>query len=491
MTTFHLPLRAAVLALCIAVVALASGCGKAGGNADADPASALPAAPIYFQMAIGPGSERDDLSALVNKVAPGDADVSKQLKDSFDQSASRGGDNVSYDSDIKPWLGKEAGITVSSFGQRPGVVAAVASKDNDKAKSLIDDQKGDKKSYNGVDYKVSGGTTVGLVGDFVVVGTTEVDFKKAVDAEKGQSLGDDKAFTDARSKAGSDNLGFLYADPKGLLKLLQSVPGAGAQLSQLGSIPGLNSDQPVTAAIKTDPNTLTVQTQAQAQPGQKSGADVSDLPGNAFVALASGGAGGQFQSQLKSIPANQRAVVNQQLRRTTGLDLDGLIGWLDSFEAYVSGSSISDLGVGVKLGSNNPTKSKRAVAAIAKLAARQANGTAKIKVSGSTVTITSPQLPQPVEIDGSGDSVNLSYGKPGDGKLSENPTFQKAVSKLGGATPSFFIGGGPIAALAGSAGAISPQAAQAKQALDAFDFVVAGSKVDGDTATGTLVFAVK
>ena len=82
------------------------------------------------------------------------------------------------------------------------------------------------QTYNGVSYQTepSDPTTVfGTVGDFLVTGDVE-GFKAAVDADKGDSLGDNSDFKDSLDQLPTDRLGTFYTVPKTLIDALGPQP---------------------------------------------------------------------------------------------------------------------------------------------------------------------------------------------------------------------------------------------------------------------------
>ncbi|MBA2506419.1 MAG: DUF3352 domain-containing protein [Thermoleophilaceae bacterium] len=487
----------------LAIAALAAGCGKSsGGDAGADPAATLPVAPIYVSVDVGEGSERDNLGALINKV--GGAGTTGKLRDSIQKSFddAEGDTKVDFAKDIEPWLGEEAGAAITSVTDKDADFAlAVASKDTGKTEDFINKVKGSgdgEKSYEGTDYIIDkdDDAAAGVVGDYLVVARNEPSFKKAVDAEKGESLADEPKFKEAQDESGDESVAFLYADPKGLLKVLQSVPGvAGPQAQALKQLPGLNSDQPVTASLEASETEAVFQTTAAATPEAKKQAesqpDLGSAPEDTFLALASGSAGGSIEEQLKTLPQQQRDLVDQQLKAQTGLTIDGLLGWIDSFQLTARGTSVTALGVGITLGSNDPAQSKKAVLALAKLAREQAKGQIEVKISGDEVTIGSPQLPGEVTIDSSGEEVKITYGDQGSGELSGSDAYESAVESLDGGKAAFFVDPAPITNLIAGVAGSSPQFAQAKPILEKFSYMVAGSKIDGDNAVGRFVIGVK
>src|SRR3712207_3353733 len=96
----------------IAVVVALAGCGGSeeptGSTSGADPSAAVPAgAVVYFEAVVRPeGEQGDNVNALLDRFL-GD----RELSDLLDEELSE--DDLSYENDIKPWLGSRAGLGVT------------------------------------------------------------------------------------------------------------------------------------------------------------------------------------------------------------------------------------------------------------------------------------------------------------------------------------------------------------------------------------------
>ncbi len=75
-------------------------------------------------------------------------------------------------------------------------------------------------SYEGVDFKVGGSedNAVGLVDETVVIAESEKEFKAAVDASNGESLGGEDRFQNTISNASNGSLADIYVDVGGILE---------------------------------------------------------------------------------------------------------------------------------------------------------------------------------------------------------------------------------------------------------------------------------
>ena len=212
-------------------------CGAAGGAADADPASAVPAGTaIYLEGVVRPeGDQREDVLDAARKVLRTDDPEAQDPR--ADRQGPRGlrpQSKTTYKDDIAPWLGEKAGVWVAGVDRKePGYVVVIAAKDTEKAQEAID--KGVKsdggkvtqRSYSGVDYQVDDeGVAAGIVGDFFTVGT-EAEFKRTVKAQDGDSLAEEKRYESAIDGLEDDRIGSVLRRP-------QAVHRAGAQVRPAG-----------------------------------------------------------------------------------------------------------------------------------------------------------------------------------------------------------------------------------------------------------------
>ena len=276
-----------MLALAAAGLVVA-GCGSSGGgNEDADPAKVSPKNTlVYLSAQVRPeGDQKDAVDAIAKKVLGVD-DPGKRIQTLLDESIKESDSKLTYEDDIKPWLGRRAAIIVTSLGSGQSdtqAAAILASKDNGKAQDAIDKlgdeetPKAVKREYEGVDYRFGDNTAVGVVDDFVVAGT-ESGFKAVVDASKGDGLTDNKQYSDAAKDAG-DKLGFGFVDTKALLSALGTsgqLPGGTASLQGLFG----SADQPVTLSLAATATRITLEAVAAATKAAEAAQASELLPGS-------------------------------------------------------------------------------------------------------------------------------------------------------------------------------------------------------------------
>jgi Protein of unknown function (DUF3352) len=509
------PVAALVLALAALVVA---GCGGGGsGSENADPAKVAPKnSLIYFSAFVRPeGDQKEAVDAIAKKVLDVD-DPGERIQGLLNQAIKEEDSKLTYDDDIKPWLGRQAAVAVTSLdtsGDNSQVAVIIAAKDTDKAKDALDKlsdettPKPAKRSYEDVDYRydASERSAAGVVDDYVVIGT-EAGFKAVVDASKGEGLTDNKQFDEA-SKDADDKLAFGYVDTKALVSALGAqgqLPGGGQSLQSLIGA----ANQPITMSVDAAPERVTVEAVAAATRGAQARASqlLPELPGDSWLGLGVTGLGKAINQTLEQlgggIGAGLIETAEQQLRAATGLSLRrDLLPSLGELAVFVRGAGILTVGGGVVIKPDDSAAAKRVLDKIGPFI-RRAGASDGLRVTNTTVAgarglkITIPNVPGSINAVLRDDRLVIAYTDAAtedalepDEKLGDNPQFQQAGAALGGAVPALYVAFAPIAELASAA---SPEnAAQIKQYLDAFTTLAAGTRIDGDKQIGRFVINLK
>lgn len=526
------PLRGAATAACAAALAFgAVGCGGGGGgNADADPAAAVPAsAPFYFEIVMRPdGKLAKDTEAALRKIL-GTADVEGQIQKIFDEGSSK--DKVDFAKDVEPWLGKRAGVFVSSVGgTTPDGAALVAAKDTGEAQDFIDRElkkdsdKEVKRSYKDEDYVVSDGAAIAVIEDFVVLGTDR-GLKAVVDAMKGdeaRTLAKADDFRKSLKAVGADGLGTVYTNPallidaigssgavppQALTTIRQALAGSGAKaaVAKLGVAADAFSLETATLGAKVPPG----------DQGDAAGA-VAALPEDAWFGAGIGAIGERGRQaiaqlgQIGALAGVDPETILSQIREQSGIDIQrDLLSWMGDGGLFVRGTSIADIGGALVVQSSDPARSEAAVGKLARLVRGQSSGTVVRPLTGvqgvdrGVVFSPDPSSSGPkiqVILAAAGDRFVVAVGRPAleaalrpSGRLAESDSFKQAAGKLGnGIKPTVFFDVPPVLRFAEGLGAAdSPQYMQAKKYLDAFAALVAGGRRDGDTARSKLVLGLK
>jgi hypothetical protein len=507
--------RASVLALvCALIAALAAGCGSSssGSGGDNDPAALVPAnAPVYAEATLRPnGKVGADLDAALKKILRTE-DPGAKIQKAIDDSGKS--DGVTYKDDIEPWLGERAGIAVTAIhGNHADFVAVINSKDDGKAKDALEHAKGDivQRSYKGVDYRFDrkDSTAAGVFDKSVVVGT-EPGFKAAVDASKGgQTLAESNGLRAVRSKVAQDRVGLLYLDVQGLLQAVSQSAGSQPEVGAVVQSLGAALPKTIGAALQAQADAVKIDGVSLGTPKSSSsggsGADmVAGLPGDSWLALGVGKSGQALEGVLDGIGkaggitgVGVNALLGQ-FQQQTGLDLrKDVLSWMGDAGVFVAGKGLPDLGGGLVIKTSDPSKTKKVIGVLRRLAAAQ-GGTkvSDLHAQGVDDGFTARTTDVRVDVALAGEKFIFAVGagntdsalrraiSPGQ-PLSSTPAFTDAAGKLGdGLRPSFYLDFQQVVSLIEGFVGNDGGFAKAKPYLDTFGAIVAGAKDEGDGVT--------
>jgi hypothetical protein len=504
----------ALLPVCVAVpAAILTGCGGGGGssNVDVGPAVAVPAnTPIYLDATVKPtGTAEFNAKAALGKILD-TSDPGGKIVSLIEDQAKADSHPINFQQDVSPWLGEKAGVFFSSLGDNSQGTAVVETTNASAALAFAQKVAGDTatdpapQTYNGASYqtdKSQPDQVFGTVGDFLVEGNVE-GFKAAVDANKGDSLGDDSDFKDSIGDLPDDRLGTLYTVPKTFLDALGSQFDAASR-SALEQSSGQNLDEPVAGALTASADTLELEATGGSQGVETPESSlIGGVPGQAWLALGIGNLGDNIKNsldQLKDQIPNFDSI-QQQIEQTTGSSLDQLTGALGDAVVYVQGTTQQTLTGALVIQSKDPDLTGRLLNQLQGLL--QLGGTIKplqLSGGGTGFQMSDPSIPQPVEIAQQGDKLVIGYGagsvaaslSPAQ-TLGDSPAYTQAHDQISSLGTDLFVDLQPIFALAESSGAKSdPGFQQAKPYLDALSYVVTGSGSSGDKADFKAVLGLK
>jgi hypothetical protein len=506
-------LRVTALLSCLAVpAAILAGCGGGGGgNVDVGPAADVPAdAPIYLDATLKPtGSAESNAKAALRKVLdttdPGAKLISLLDKEGQAQPPA---ERFTYEQDIAPWLGKQAGAFFTNFSGDGTGAAVVETTNPQQALAFA------RKSESGATRtSQQGGTTVytnpvdhdafATVGDFLIIGdgTAVTD---AVDASQGDSLGDSSDFKDAIGDLPDDRLGTFYTVPKTLIGAIgagQLGPNSQALLEKSA---GGELDEPVSGALTATANSFNLDFVGGKGVETPESSLLGDVPAQSWLALGIGNLGDvvkrevdQFKAQIPNFDA---AV--QQIQATTGSSLDDLEGSLGDAVLYVQGTTENTLSGALVIQAKDADLTGRLLNQLQGLLQLGTTGVKPLQLSGGGTgfQINDPTVaPRPVEIAQQGDEIVIAYGansaeqtlSPAS-KLGDSPTFSQAKDQVSSLGTDFFLDFPSVFALAEAQGAKSdPGYVQAKPYLDALSYLVTGSGSKGDQAELKAVLGLK
>jgi hypothetical protein len=513
-------LRAASLAALSLLAALVVACGGGGASGQADPASAVPAdAMFYTEVAIKPeGDARDDALAAAGKVLRTD-DPSGKIHDLVDKAlADEDQANLDYDKDIKPWLGDRVGLWLDSRldeSDDPGGSVVVAVTDQDAAVAAIrkgSQNNGDKltkRSYSGTDYDLDqDGDAFGVVGDDFVAFGSEADFKRTVDAQKGQSLSESDRYKKALDKLDDTRLAHFYVDFQKIFEFAARQDG-GQQLEQLKSVIPFDKLGPLMGSFQANGDRLALDVSVASQ-GKGAGALgafgslysttstplLKDLPGDSWAAFGSAKYGQSIKAALDQYAGLLGgAAARQQLKDQLGIDLDqDILSWVGDIAVFARGDSVQSIDGGLVIQITDQGKAAKGFGKLVGLLQSAGHVQAKpVSVDGaeSAFAVQDPSIPKSIVLARSADKVVVAYGadaakaalKP-QSKLGDSDTWKAAQDALDDddMQPALLVAMAPILSLAESSGSTDADYEKAKPYLEAYDVFALGSKSRGGNA---------
>jgi hypothetical protein len=226
------PALAAIAALAVA------GCGDDGGGGDDLPASGLadlasPGSLVFVEAKLEPTAT---LEGNVDSIV-------RRLTAPFDFAMA------------EPWLGDRGAVAFERVagGELSEPLIAVQTTEPDATQAFVDRETAKSNdpsrgvSYEGVDFEVGGpeDNAIGVIGEALVSAGSEKEFKAAVDASKGESLGDEAPFEEAIAAASGDSFAAVYLDLGAVLEQSEGkidprarevLRGAGIDLSEATAV---------------------------------------------------------------------------------------------------------------------------------------------------------------------------------------------------------------------------------------------------------------
>jgi hypothetical protein len=299
-----------------------------------------------------------------------------------------------------------------------------------------------------------------LIDEAVVLAQSEKEFKAAVDASKGESLGGEDRFQNAIASASNGSLADIYVDVGGIIA--QSENGETAEQAKgVLQAAGIDSSE-ATAVASVIPQSnqivvdLSSELDGQEAPTGNASKLLGSLPASSFAAFSTS----EFSKQLEEaidnlddegIPPDLKPGELKSTLEQAGIDLDKIASSLEEAAVFAEGNSRSSLDGAMVVTS----KSSEAADAIASfgtlLRAARVPGITAVSGKASGFSVSSSKLGgKPIVVVAKGDRIAVGYGlapalavlNGGSGAtLSSTPGYKSAVSALGKTPISAYIDG--------------------------------------------------
>lgn len=456
-----LRIRLTITALVVVVAAFVVGCGGSGGDSDSgssgsSPSSELagfaaPGSVAFVEAELKPAGELKSNADSVTKKLTGEATLGDFVASKLESAARKEGESLDYATEVEPWLGDRGGVAFERVveGELSEPLIVVETTDAKAAKAFVDKRTaGGKKPAN----------AIGLAGETLVLAASEKEFKAAVKASEGESLGGEDRFKKTMEAASNGSLADVYIDVGGIVK--QSEDAADPPTKEVLQTAGIDPNE-ATAVASVIPQAERIEIDVSSSLGGKafsgdSSKLLGSLPANSFAALSFADFNERFEEAIdnldeEGIPPDLAPGELKSALQQAGIDLDKIAESLDEAAIFAEGSDKATLG-GAMVVTAKSDEAAQAIGSVGTLL-RAANVPGITAVSGqaSGFSISSTEFgKKALVVVGKGDRVAIGYGlqqaiaglNAGSGAtLSGTPAYKAAASALGKTPISGFLDG--------------------------------------------------
>ncbi len=489
------PALAAIVALAVA------GCGDSGngddpsGSALADLAS--PDSLVFIEAKLKPTGELKSNVDSITKRLTGVSSLGEFVISELERSAQQNGESFDFAAEVEPWLGERGAVAFERLvdGELSEPLIAVQTKEPKATQIFVDKHAEDN--------------AIGVIGEALVLAGSEEEFKAAVDASRGDSLGDEERFQEAIAAASEGSFADVYVDVGAVLEQSEDKidPRARAVLRSAGIDPSeataVASVIPRSEQIEVD---LSSDLGGERAPAGDLAKLLGTLPANSLAAFGFS----EFSEQLKEAidnfdksgapPDLEPDELKSTLKRA-GVDLDQLAGSLDGGAVFVEGSNRENLRGALVL-SGSSGEAADAVAGLGVLLrGARVPGVTAVSGRASGFSVRSEELgDKPLVVVGRGNRVAIGYGlAPALAGLSTGSTatlsgtadYKAAVAALGKTPISAFVDGPAALRLAE---ALVPRSSsyfwEVVPYLGKIGYIGIGIRANGELATAKLIAGV-
>jgi len=512
-----------VLLAAVATAALAfAGCGGSDDSGSSDPATlAPPKSPLFIEATLRPEGElKSNIDSLARSIG-GIDDLGGLIVSEIEKSASDSEGEFDYAKEVEPWLGEKGGLFFQEYDgdDFEGYGVAIQTTDAAATQDFVDkqaeesDEAPEAGSYEGVDYEVQAddGTTIGVVGDFLVFAEDTATFKQMVDASDGESLADEESYSSTVDAAPGGSFADVFVDVGGLID--QSGGTIDPEARQFLDSAGIDPDE-ATAVASLVPGSEQVEIDfssdlnGQKPPTGDASELLGSLPADSVAAFVSADFGDRFgeaidQIDANGIPGEVPAGKFKSTLKEAGIDVEKIAASVGDLGVFAEGNSESSLAGAAVLETEGAGEATSTVANIGLLLrATGTPGVTAISGKASGFSIHSDDLgSKPLVIAAQGERIAIAYGLPaatralasGSGQtLADSATYKEAVSSLGD-TPISGFADGPAALKLASALIPADEKEdfdEAKPYLGKIDYLAIGSGASGEQATAKLIAGI-
>jgi hypothetical protein len=465
---YAIPVFVAIAAL------LAAGCGSSssdsssGGSELANLAS--PGSLVFVEGQLQPQGELKQNVDSVAKSFTGGEGLGQFVISELESSARAEGESLDFAKEVEPWLGEKGGVAFEHLdgGELSEPLIAIQTTNATPAQAFIDKHAKQGKSpskdvsYEGVEFKVGGpeDNAVGLIGETVVLAQSEKEFKAAIDASKGESLGGEDRFQNAFANASNGSFADIYVDIGGIIEQSENDETAAQAKGVLQSAGIDPSEATAVASVIPQANQILVDLSSELDGQEAPVGDASKLlgsmPASSFAAFSTS----EFSKQLKEaidnldeegVPPDLKPGELKSSLEQAGIDLDKIADSLDEAAVFAEGNSRDSLD-GAMLVTSKSSEAADAIASLGTLLrSARVPGITAVSGKASGFSVSSSQLGgKSIVVVAKDDRIAIGYGlapaltvlDSGSGAtLSSTPGYKSAVSALGKTPISAYVDG--------------------------------------------------
>jgi hypothetical protein len=505
----------------LAAALLVAGCGGSGGGGG-EPAGLMPMkAPVYIEASLQPDGETAEALNELAETTLGIENIGEFVTDELEKAALGEGQKLDFGEEIEPWLGEKVGLYLAGYDGDDfhGVGMAIETTDSGEAEEFVEKQV--EKNDNGTKAGEFEGhkfyeepddeAVLGMVGDYIAFGETKGDFEEMVEAFEGEGLNESEKFKAAMEGAPDEGLGHVYVDIGGLIEETSSVlPPETESFFDLVQV----EPKKATAVATVIPRSGQIEIDMSSNLGKgvtgtgDASAALEALPASAVLGFASSEFGKSFAEGLeafsaKGVPGQIEPGELSAAFEQLGINVKQLGQSFGDLAGFLEGTSASDLGGAIVIGTKNASEAKNMVSNIGLLLrATKTPGVTATNGEISGFSVRAPELgAQPLVVGAAGEKIVIAYGPQAASEalksqaqtLGSTEGFEAAKGALGSTPMSAFVAGGPMLGLVESM--LNPEEAakleEAKPYLEKVDYIGVGSEVEGERTTTKLVVGVK
>lgn len=514
---YSIPVLVAIAALFVA------GCGSSDSGDSSDGSGladfASPESLVFAEGQLQPKGELKQNVDAVAKQLTGEASLGAFIISELESSARQDGESFDFAGEVKPWLGEHGSVAFERLidGELSEPLIAIQTKDPAATQDFVDKRTAQGNdpskdvSYGGVDFKVGGSedNAVGVIDEALVLADSEKEFKAAVDASQGDSLGGEDRFQTAIDAASNGSFADVYVDVGGIIR--QSEDGIDEQTEEVLGSAGIDpSDATAVASVIPQSDRIEVDLSSdlggEAAPAGDASELLGSLPADSLAAFSFS----EFNEQLEEAiddfdeagsPPDLEPNELKSTAKQAGLDLDKIAASLEDGAVFIEGSDRSSLG-GAMVVTSSSSEAADAIGSLGLLLrSSRIPGITVVSGKASGFSIRNDELGnKPLVVVAEKDRVAVGYGlsqtlagiHAGSGAtLSSTPGYKAAVSALGKTPISAYVDGRAALRLAE---ALVPRSKtdfwEAVPYLKKVSYIGLGSVDSDDLATAKLIAGI-